>query len=173
MRAATCTHRVFMGAATCTCTQSVHESSYMYMYTQSVHESSYMHMYMYTECSWEQLHVHVHRVFMRAATCTHRVFMRAATCTCTLQARSQGGANGCNCTPPLDARSALQAMNIIHFIVQSTHTLYINKNCHVHDRVHVRALVRDQFGLWLDPFCPRSTSKKDILIKMCAYTQYG
>ena len=33
------------------------------------------------------------------------------------QARSQGGANGCNCTPPLDARSAWQAMNIIHLIV--------------------------------------------------------
>ena len=32
---------------------------------------------------------------------------------------------------------------------------YINKNCHVHDRVHVRALVRDQFGLWLDQGPPR------------------
>ena len=44
---------------------------------------------------------------------------------------------------------------------------YINKNCHVHDRVHVRALVRDQFGLWVGPFCPRSTLKKDILV--CIY----
>ena len=51
---------------------------------------------------------------------------------------------------------------------------YINKNSCA--RVHVRALVRDQvravaasqaFGLWLDPFCPRSTSKKDILV--CIY----
>ena len=30
-----------------------------------------------------------------------------------------------------------------------------------------------QLWLWLDPFCPRSTSKKDILITLCAYTQYG
>ena len=43
--------------------------------------------------------------------------------TLDYQARSQGGANGCNCTPPLDARSALQTMNICHFIVQSTHIL--------------------------------------------------
>ena len=41
------------------------------------------------------------------------------------QARSQGG---CNCTPPLDARS-WQAMNIIHFIVQSTHILIRTAMC--------------------------------------------
>ena len=29
------------------------------------------------------------------------------------QARSQGGANGCNCTLPLDVRSAQPAMNFI------------------------------------------------------------
>ena len=49
--------------------------------------------------------------------------MASHACLLSVQARSQGGANGCNCTPPLDARSALQAMNIIHFIVQSTHIL--------------------------------------------------
>ena len=30
-----------------------------------------------------------------------------------VQARSQGGANGCNCTLPLDVRSAQLAMNFI------------------------------------------------------------
>ena len=48
------------------------------------------------------------------------------------QARSQGGANGCNCTPPpppLDARSTWQAMNIIHLIVHCS--TYLNDNCQV------------------------------------------
>ena len=45
---------------------------------------------------------------------------------------ARGGANRCNCTPPLDARSAWQAMNIVHLIViavQSTCT-HINEICH-------------------------------------------
>ena len=50
----------------------------------------------------------------------------------TGQARSQGGANGCNCTPPLDARSTWQAMNIIHLIVHcSTIYTHLNDNCQV------------------------------------------
>ena len=48
------------------------------------------------------------------------------------QARSQGGANACNFVPPLDARSAWQAMNIVHLMfiaVQCTCT-HINEICH-------------------------------------------
>ena len=47
-----------------------------------------------------------------------------------VQARSQGGANKCNCTPPLDARSTWQAMNIIHLIVYcSAIYTYLDDNC--------------------------------------------
>ena len=63
------------------------------------------------------------------------------------QARSEGGANGCNCTPPLGARSTWQAMNIIHLIVYcSAMYTYLNASClHVYcARVHVRALVRSK-----------------------------
>ena len=59
----------------------------------------------------------------------HRKFyMYLTTCYLgilhTRQARSQGGANGCIAAiapPPLDARSAWQAMNIVHLIVYCIH----------------------------------------------------
>ena len=63
----------------------------------------------------------------------------------TRQARSQGGANGCNCTPPLDARSTWQAINIIHLIVYcSAIYTYLDDNCQLSACMHVRALVRSK-----------------------------
>ena len=72
-----------------------------------------------------------------------------------VQARSQGGANGCNCTPPLDARSAWQAMNIVHLIVYCsaiymyTYPRDLPCSClHVYcAHVHVRALVLSKFRI--------------------------
>ena len=74
-----------------------------------------------------------------------------------MQARSQGGANGCNCTPPSPPPPPphwmqgplWQAMNIVHLIVYCsamymyTYQLDLPCSClHVYcARVHVRALV--------------------------------
>ena len=79
-----------------------------------------------------------------------------------------GGANGCNCTPPLDARSAWQAMNIIHFIVHILiRTAMRTSACKsTGSRSGIRAMAR--------PFLPKVHLEKGyILIKLCAYTQYG
>ena len=87
------------------------------------------------------------------------------------QARSQGVQTGAIAhppppppppPPPLDARSAWQAMNIIHFIVQSTHILIRTAMCtsackSTGTGSSQGCIAAGQaFGLWLDPFCPRS-----------------
>ena len=64
-------------------------------------------------------------------------------CVCMIQARSQGGANGCNCTPPLDTRSARSAKNFVTsmFILLTIDTYSDSDNCQLSGNSSVALII--------------------------------